>query len=352
MNGRGPPDTTGVPVMTTSSVIGTEPEVTPTHGAPVAGTGLHRSGRLRQAVLLACAGAAITGLLQAGGGSVHVVSTLQAADAGALVLAAGFCALTFLSAAVAQRGAVALPLPLGPLVAVQVACAFTNRLLPGGVGTFATNGRYLRRAGLSPAGAAAAVTLNGAMGFVVHVLALGVAVPRLLTNPGRPVHYPLPGWDLAAALAGAGLLLIGAGIVVGRRVPRVSGLVTQAASALRDGSAVLRSPRKVSELVLGSGGVTVLHAVAFSICIHAVGGTMRWFDLVAVYLVGAALAAVVPTPGGLGALEASLVLGLVSLGMPTVLAAAGVLWFRLLSFWAPTVPGVAAFGLLLRTGRL
>jgi undecaprenyl-diphosphatase len=104
--------------------------------------------------------------------------------------------------------------------------------------------------------------------------------------------------------------------------------------------------------LLGSAGVTVLHAVAFVACVHAVGGHASWLDVTCVYVVGAAAAAAVPSPGGLGALEAALVLGLTSAGVSTPVAVAAVLWFRLLSYWLPTVPGLAAFGLLLRSQQL
>ena len=309
---------------------------------------------LRQALMLALGVLAVVTLLRSSGGVTNAASGLQAADVEALVLAAGLCALSYLFAAVAQRGAVALPLPLGPLVAVQLACAFTNRLLPGGLGTLATNGRFLRRNGLSPAGAATAVSLNSITGFAIHVVALAVAVPMLLSYPGKPFQLALPGWSSGPVLlvALAVVVVVVAGAAAVRALPRASTLLRRAWSAVREGAAVLRSPRKTCELLLGSCGVTVLHAVAFTVCVQAVGGTVKWQDLIAVYVVGAALAAAAPTPGGLGALEAALVFGLVSLGMATPLAVAGVLWFRLLSFWFPTVPGLAAFGLLLRTRRL
>ncbi|MCW2671986.1 MAG: hypothetical protein JWP14_575 [Frankiales bacterium] len=313
-----------------------------------------RRGWLRQALMLALGVLAVFTLMRSSGGVTNSFSGLQAADVEALVLAAGLCALSYLFAAVAQRGAVALPLPFGPLVAVQVACAFTNRLLPGGLGTLATNGRFLRRNGLTPAGAATAVSLNSITGFAIHVVALAVAVPVLLSYPGKPFQLALPGLSSGQVLlvAVAVVVAVVAGAAAVRVLPRASGLLRRALSAVRDGAAVLRSPRKTCELLLGSCGVTVLHAVAFTVCVQAVGGTVKWTDLVAVYVVGAALAAAAPTPGGLGALEAALVFGLVSLGMATPLAVAGVLWFRLLSFWFPTVPGIAAFGFLLRSRRL
>jgi undecaprenyl-diphosphatase len=55
------------------------------------------------------------------------------------------------------------------------------------------------------------------------------------------------------------------------------------------------------------------------------------------------VASVSPTPGALGAVEAALVAGLTGVGVAAGPAVAGVLAFRLVTFWAPTIPGFFAF---------
>lgn len=66
----------------------------------------------------------------------------------------------------------------------------------------------------------------------------------------------------------------------------------------------------------------------------------------------AALAAVglnsVASPGGFGALDVTLVAGLVAVGAPTTTAVATVLGYRLLTVWVPLVPGALVFAVLLR----
>ena len=73
---------------------------------------------------------------------------------------------------------------------------------------------------------------------------------------------------------------------------------------------------------------------------------------VAVYLAGAAVASISPTPGGLGAMEAALVAGLTAVGAPTGPAVAGVLAFRLLTFWLPILPGWLAYRALSAAGTI
>ena len=57
-----------------------------------------------------------------------------------------------------------------------------------------------------------------------------------------------------------------------------------------------------------------------------------------------------PTPGNLGALEAALVVGLTGIGVPAGPSVAGVLTFRLITYWLPTAPGFLAFRVLQRRG--
>ena len=71
-----------------------------------------------------------------------------------------------------------------------------------------------------------------------------------------------------------------------------------------------------------------------------------------VFLAGNALGSAAPTPGGVGAVEAALTVGLIAAGLPKEAAAPAVLLFRLLTFWLPVLPGWLAFNHLTRKGEL
>lgn len=80
---------------------------------------------------------------------------------------------------------------------------------------------------------------------------------------------------------------------------------------------------------------------------HA-GGAFGPQEVGAVYLVGAAVAQAAPTPGGLGAMEAALIGGLVAAGLDNTIAVPAVFLFRLFTFWVPVLPGWFAFQWLQR----
>jgi uncharacterized protein (TIRG00374 family) len=71
-----------------------------------------------------------------------------------------------------------------------------------------------------------------------------------------------------------------------------------------------------------------------------------------VYLTGSTLGSIIPTPGGIGAVEAALTAGLTASGVPGAVAVSAVLLFRLLTFWLPVPVGWAALHFLERNHDL
>jgi uncharacterized protein (TIRG00374 family) len=69
-------------------------------------------------------------------------------------------------------------------------------------------------------------------------------------------------------------------------------------------------------------------------CIIAVHGHVPWRGLLVAYTVGQVAATLPITPGGIGVVEGSITGLLIAYGMPTKTALAGVLLFRVVSFWA------------------
>lgn len=59
----------------------------------------------------------------------------------------------------------------------------------------------------------------------------------------------------------------------------------------------------------------------------------------ALYMIANTIGSAVPTPGGVGGVEAALTASLISFGVDNATAAAIVLLFRTLTFWLPTIPG-------------
>ncbi len=86
---------------------------------------------------------------------------------------------------------------------------------------------------------------------------------------------------------------------------------------------------------------------------RAVGWHAHFFPLAVVYLTGSALGSLVPTPGGIGAVELALSGGLSTIAhVPLAYATSAVLLFRLLTFWLPIPIGWGAMNYLQRKDAL
>lgn len=272
-------------------------------------------------------------------GEAHqTLAALGSASWGWLVAGLVASAATYVAAAIAQLGAVGVPLALGRTAAVQLASSFTNRLTPGNLGGMGVNVRFLERSGLDRPDAIGAVAINSVAGAIVHVLGLVVAVAVVGRTGVGDIKVP-QGWPVLVAVVA---VLVIAGVVLwsplGRR--RIVAPARQAGRNLGD---VLRRPTKALQLFGGSAAITGAYILALAASLEAFGAHVGLAKVAAVYLGGSALGAISPTPGGLGVVEGALVAGLTAGGAASGPAIAGVLGFRLLTFWLPILPGWLAF---------
>jgi glycosyltransferase 2 family protein len=276
----------------------------------------------------------------------HTLHALRAVRWSWLAAGLGWSAASFLAAAVAQLGAVDAPLRLGQTTLVQLAGSFT-RLTPTGLGEAGLNVRYLQRAGLDRPTAVAAVGVKTAASVLVYLLGLLVALVLVARTRLHPSHIP-ERWPL---LVGLVAVLVGGGLALRTSLGRQR-LVTPALRAGRALAELARRPGKAAQLLGGSAAVTLAQVLALASCLAAFHAQLPLASTAAAYLVAAAVAAASPTPGGLVAMEAALLVGLTAAGAEMGPAVAAVLAFRLLTFWLPILPGWLAYRGLRAAGTI
>ncbi|MBK9295398.1 MAG: flippase-like domain-containing protein [Candidatus Microthrix sp.] len=260
---------------------------------------------------------------------------------------ATFTAVTYVGGAAGLAGAVPIRLRPGPLTVSQLAASFTGTLAPAGVGGMALSARFLQKQGVDKAVAVSAVGLTTVAGFLVHMSMLAIFVIWAGRRAFRGVSLPKPeslliGLAVVAVLAGLALL-----VPATRRLlrERVWPTIKRSADGVSD---VVRRPAKMLELFGGSALVTFGNMFALYFAVVALGGGLPLASIGAVYLIGASVASVAPTPGGMGAIEAALVSGLVAAGLTNAAAVPAVILFRLITFWLPNLPGWIGFRWLQR----
>ncbi|MER6275110.1 lysylphosphatidylglycerol synthase transmembrane domain-containing protein [Streptomyces sp900105245] len=271
---------------------------------------------------------------------------LRAASWPWLLAAAAATCLTWVAAAFTRQGAVVQPLPKGRLLATQFAAGAANHLLPTGLGAGAVNLRFMTVCGVPLARSSAALALYlmaecvGRLGLLAVLL---VAFPDALR-----LGTLLPDGSLLPLLLGvAGLLVAAAAVVLLVRRLRTR-LVAFAREALGEARSVHTRPARALALWGGSLAFPALQAAGLA----AVGQALRLpvppAHMALAYLAATVAVAMVPTPGGLGSVEAALIVALVAVGGPAAVATAVVLAYRIITVWVPLVPGALTLGALVR----
>jgi uncharacterized protein (TIRG00374 family) len=115
---------------------------------------------------------------------------------------------------------------------------------------------------------------------------------------------------------------------------------------------VAQQPRKLAQGIGGTLLVSLSYIFCLVACVAASSRSVPIAKIGVVYLTGSAIGSIMPTPGGLGAVEAALTAGLTAAGVPGAAAASAVLLFRLLTFWLPVPFGWGALKYLERQQAL
>ncbi|MGW3291275.1 lysylphosphatidylglycerol synthase transmembrane domain-containing protein [Streptomyces sp. NPDC001002] len=263
-----------------------------------------------------------------------------------LLAAAGATCLTWVAAAFTRQGAVVDRLPRRRLLATQFAAGSANHLLPTGLGASAVNLRFMSVCGIPLARSSAAVALYLLAESVGRV---GLLVALLLVFPGAlRFGALLPEGAIGPLLLAVGGVLLVAGAVFAfvRRL-RVAAL-----SFLRTALGELRSvhtrPSRALALWGGSLAFPALQAAGLVLVGQALGLSVPPAHMAVAYLAATVAVALVPTPGGIGSVEAALIVALVAAGGPAAVATAVVLAYRIITVWLPLLPGALTLGALVR----
>ncbi|WP_238431754.1 lysylphosphatidylglycerol synthase transmembrane domain-containing protein [Streptomyces cavernae] len=263
------------------------------------------------------------------------------------LLAAG-CAtcLTWVAAAVTRQGAVVERLPARRLLATQFAAGAANHLLPTGLGASAVNLRFMTVCGLTLARSSAALALYLLAESIMRVallLTLLLVFPNALRVgslvPDAAIGPLLIALGAAACVAVAALFLV-------RRLR--TAVLSFLRTALGEARSVHTKPARAMALWGGSLAFPVLQASGLAAVGLALGLDVPVMHMIVAYLAATVAVAMVPTPGGIGSVEAALIIALVAAGGAAAVATAVVLAYRIITVWLPLLPGALTLGALVR----
>lgn len=264
-----------------------------------------------------------------------------------VVLTAVLAQLPPFSQAIAMLGAVATTLPLRPVTVVQYAQAFTG-LVGGTAGNATLSIRFFQKQGLPPTLAVSSGVLNSAAGFVVQIIL--VVTGLLATGSSFDIDTggtSVPGWVHALLVVAA--LAVVAVLFVPRLRHRARDVVEhQLREAWDNISGVLSTPRKALELFGGNLVSQLLFAMVLGAALHAYGQSLPLLQLVVINSFASFIGGAVPVPGGMGVVEAGMIAGFTSAGIPEAEAVAATFTARMFTTYLTPIWGWIAFRWLQR----
>ncbi len=301
-------------------------------------------------------------------GFAKFVDRLREAHAGWLFAGVALQTLSILAYILAFRTITlrgdGTPLPLRPTGHIVLAGLGATRLLAAaGAGGLAVNYWGLRRAGIGARESVARVlTLNTVLYAIFGCIGM-TAAAVLWANGTAPAALAVP-W-----IAVTGACLVAATFLSApQRVARLShnppadhdasrfsrtirkGFAT-AVVALGRTRAIVAAPGRHVPILIGSAGYWVTDIACLAVCLRAFDVHVGLGVVVLGYATGY-VASILPLPtGGVGGIDAAMTFALHLLGVPLEDALAGVVAYRFVGFWLPTIPGVWALIRLPRLGR-
>jgi glycosyltransferase 2 family protein len=261
------------------------------------------------------------------------------------IVALGLSALTYIGATWELSGFVLERLKFARTFLTQIACSFVTLVTPAAVGGAALNIRYLRRSDVASADAVASVGVSQVIAFALHLTLL--VIFAALAGAAKNTSLRPPDWTYIALAVLVAVILAVLAVPAGRRM-LVSRLTTTAGQVVPRLLDIAQQPAKLAEGIGGALLVTCAYIGCLDVSVRAFGGSLSLVAVAVVYLTGNAIGSAVPTPGGIGAVEAALTAGLTAAGMHGAVALSAVLLFRAVTFWLPVPVGWVALGYLQR----
>ena len=232
------------------------------------------------------------------------------------------------------------PLKLFRTSLIQFSSAPLHIVLPAGIGNLSINYLYLRTRHHNRTQAALVVGINNVTGVIANLTMLLVLFTFFgISKNLLAVYDKHTNWVLAISLMVILLAVVSFWLLRSniRKIRKIRHHLKSAIDSYRNRQLDLIM---VYIFALCQAAVT---ALTLYLCLRAYGVNLSYPLSFLVYSLSVLVGALVPTPGGLGGVEASLVAALVAThAASSVQALAIVLAYRLVSFWFPMLLGVVA----------
>ena len=270
-------------------------------------------------------------------------STIKGANLLWVLLVAILALIPYPAGALCDEGSIPGALPFLKLTILEISNAFSG-LAVGTPGVLAARVRFYQKQGNDSTTAVSSGVVTSAASWIVKGALFLIALPFALSafhfkdNPSGGSHTKVI-WLILAAIC---LIAFAIGLVL--FVPRLRAMarakLAPKAKEVRQHLAQLAG--RPSKLFALFGGALIAQlAVAYALggSLHAFGQNLSIAEILIVLTLGSMLGGVSPVPGGMGVVEAGMIIGLTAVGVPQNIAVSAVFVQRLFTAYLPPLFG-------------
>lgn len=231
------------------------------------------------------------------------------------------------------------------LVKLEFAGSFLNHFLPYSFGGIGLVSEYYRKLGHNRPKAIALATIPIIVSVITTIIIALIVSPATVTDIAKNLKINLA-TNLVIAIIVALLVAIIIAVFFFRK--KLKKLFKETISELK----CLKDVRQLLKVAMYSTLLTIILSLVLYTSILAINCNISFLVVIAIYISSLLASEVAPTPSGVGATEAVLVLGLAGAGLTTVQALSATLLFRFMSYLLPIIPGAIALLQVNRNNRL
>ncbi|MDX2378241.1 MAG: lysylphosphatidylglycerol synthase transmembrane domain-containing protein, partial [Acidimicrobiia bacterium] len=278
-----------------------------------------------------------------------ILETLADARWSLVILGLVLAAATNYTDAVAVAAVSPKPVPIGVTTVEQFAIGFVNIAVPSAAGRVATNARYFQKFGISAVTSTTTGAITGFIGFIAQAI---LVVLTILIGAGSIDFSEMQGGGGVIRLLVMAILVFVGVLVVVALIPKwrhwAWSKVEKPMSQIGDAFDTVKDPKTAITALGSSIGTEVLYGAGFAMCVLAVGGSVSLGEAIFINVTVSLFAGLMPIPGGVGVSEAGMTAGLTAVGVPSDIAVAAVLVYRLISYYLPPLWGYVSLRWLTR----
>jgi uncharacterized protein (TIRG00374 family) len=223
---------------------------------------------------------------------------------------------------------------------VEMASLFVSKLFPSSLGTFALNYYYLTVKKHTNLQAASVMAINAATSAIAYIFIIAFAILFDKGNLTQANVTTTINWKNIFIAMGIVILLAFVSLIFKKIRQKVGKSLKEFMKTI----AVYKDRKKdvfMATFLNFAGSLTSLFALWASA--HSLGIDISLSQALVAYVLGNIIGGLVPTPGGIGAVEAGVYSGLLLIGVNSSEAITVTLIYRFLTYWVPIAPGYYYF---------